>query len=332
MALDKVAYQPYADPDEFIREVTDRIWVGRDIDHIRDNYEPDSIVHGSLGTAVGVDQVVEGSMMRIAQYPDHVGLAEDVIWEQRGSDAFLSSHLVFSADPVPTPHGIVTVRRRTIANCLYRRGRMVEEWVVRDNLAGALQLGQDPAELAEQMTWSGYSGGYTEKPQPDILTAGDSGARPDDHRAECELVLEMIETVWNQRNLSRVHDFFDRDLFLDTVGDKTVTRPDGYQRELLRLLQAFPSCHFEVRDIQTNHAERYAGLRIAVMWKLVGTYNGIAEYGPLTGAPVELMGVSQFRFHAGRIVREVRIYDEIGLRTQINATRTDTAYAFDNLY
>ena len=47
MPLDPIAYAPYADPDDFIREVTDRIWVARDIAHIVDNYEPDSIVHGA---------------------------------------------------------------------------------------------------------------------------------------------------------------------------------------------------------------------------------------------------------------------------------------------
>ena len=53
MPLDPVAYRPYADPDDFIREVTDRIWVQRDVTYIVDNYEPDSIVHGGLGTAIG---------------------------------------------------------------------------------------------------------------------------------------------------------------------------------------------------------------------------------------------------------------------------------------
>ena len=48
MPLDPVAYQPYADPDDFIREVTDLIWVNRSIGYIRENYEPDSIVHGAL--------------------------------------------------------------------------------------------------------------------------------------------------------------------------------------------------------------------------------------------------------------------------------------------
>ncbi|WP_229117086.1 hypothetical protein [Enemella dayhoffiae] len=105
MALDEVAYRPYADPDAFIREVTDLIWVDKDISHIYDNYEPDSIVHGPFGIAVGVEQVVQGSMMRMSQDYNHIGQAEDVVWEARGNDAFLSSHLVLSVDPVDTPKG-----------------------------------------------------------------------------------------------------------------------------------------------------------------------------------------------------------------------------------
>lgn len=332
MALDEVAYRPWKDPDEFIREVTDLIWVERDISFIRENYQPDSIVHGPLGTAIGVDQVVEGSMMRIAQVPNHVGQAEDVIWEARGDDAFLSSHLVFNADRVATDHGPVTLRSRTIANCLYRRGRMVEEWVVRDNLARCLQLRQDPDEVARSMTFTSYQPSFTNPPPPDVLAAGDSGPRPDDFHPECEMVLEMIESVWNQRNLNKVNEFFDRDLFLHTIGDHSVTRPDGYQRELLLLLRSFPSCTFEVRDVQTHTAERYGGLRIAVLWKMQGDYTGVADYGPLTGKPVTVLGVSQFLLHQGRIVREIRIWDDLGLRAQINAARGDSTFVFDNLY
>jgi hypothetical protein len=35
------------------------------------------------------------------------------------------------------------------------------------------------------------------------------------------------------------------------------------------------------------------------------------------------MGVSQFLVQDGRIVREVRVYDQIALRAQINNTRGD---------
>ena len=325
MTLSTIAHAPYADPDEFIREVTDRIWVARDIDHIRENYEPGSVVHGGLGTVVGSDAVVAGTTMRQAAAPDHVGQAEDVVWEARGEDAFCSSHLVFASDPEIVGGRRRRVRTRTIACCLYRRGRMVEEWVVRDELARTLQRGLDPDEAGRAVVFQGFCGSMLEPPPADVLALGDSGARPDEHRGECEMVLEMVETLWNRRDLASLARFFDRDLFLHGVGDVTHTRPAGYQEELLRLVSPFPGARFAVRDVQTHRGERYGGLRVAITWTLTGAYDGVAAFGPLTGAPVTLLGASQFLVHGGRIVREVRVYDEIALRAQINAGRGDGA-------
>ncbi|MEN0022509.1 MAG: ester cyclase [Microbacterium sp.] len=229
MSLDPVAYLPYKDPDDFIREVTDLIWVDRSISYIRENYEPDSIVHGALGTSTTRQEVIEGSLMRISATPDRTGQAEDVIWEARGDDAFLSSHLVLSGD-LHSPYV-----SRTIANCLYRR-------------------------------------------------------------------------------------------------DRTIIRPEGYRRALLRLLESFPGGQFEIRDIQTNYDVRYAGLRVAVVWKFVGDYNGVPNYGPLTGKPIDLIGISQFTFHNGAIVKEVRLWDDIALRAQIAGSRGDEPVPFANIY
>jgi predicted ester cyclase len=326
MPLDPVAYQPYNDPDDFIREVTDLIWVDRAIGFIRQNYEPDSIVHGAYGTSTTREEVIEGSLIRIASTPDRVGQAEDVIWEARGDDAFISSHLVLSADPNND------VINRVIANCVYRRGRMVEEWVVRDALAIALQSGQDPDELARDKAFQGYSGSFLERAPADVIAVGNSGPRPDDHRPEVELVLQFIEQVWNGRDLEKVGDFMVRDLVLHTIGYRTLLRPEGYRRALLRMLQAFPGGTFEVRDVVTNHAERYAGLRVAVTWKFSGVYNGRPDFGPLTNAPVDILGISQFLIQDGRIVREVRLYDEIALRAQIAGTRGDTPFVSTNIY
>lgn len=326
MNLRPVAYQPYDDPDDFIREVTDLIWVQRDISFIVDNYEPDSIVHGALGTIVGRQRVIDGSLVRIAQTPQRVGQAEDVVWEARGDDAFLSSHLVLSVDRNQTGVNSLTFpffRSRTIANCLYRQGRMVEEWVVRDTLAGALQHGLDPEEASRTLGFVGYQGSWCDPAPTDVLTRGDSGPRPDEYRPECEMVLELIDEVWNRRRLNRVDDFTARDLTLQTVGDTTVLRRDGYQRDLIDLVAPFPDAAFAVRDVQTNHSARYAGLRIAVLWQMTGTYRGANTFGALTYQPVDLMGISQFLVQDGRIVREARVYDQLGLRAQINCSRGD---------
>ena len=63
----------------------------------------------------------------------------------------------------------------------------------------------------------------------------------------------------------------------------------------------------------------------------VTTYRGTPAYGPLTGAEVELLGVSQFLVQDGRIVKEVRVYDEIALRAQIDAGRSDE-FTDTNIY
>lgn len=326
MPLDPVAYQPYQDPDDFIREVTDLIWVDRSISYIRENYEPDSIVHGAYGTSTTRDEVIEGTLMRISTTPDRTGQAEDVIWEARGDDAFLSSHLVLSGQLQTSEHS------RTIANCLYRRGRMVEEWVVRDTLAGAILRGADLDELARAQGFRGYSGSFTEPAPTDPIAVGDSGPRPDEHRSEVETVLEMIQTVWNDRDLQKVEKYFDRDLVLLTVGNRVVIRPEGYRRALLRFLESFPAGQFQIRDIQTNYDVRYAGLRVAVVWKFVGDYIGQANYGPLTGESTEVLGISQFTFHNGALVKEVRLWDDIALRAQIHGLRGEEPVGPANIY
>jgi predicted ester cyclase len=204
--------------------------------------------------------------------------------------------------------------------------------VVRDSLAIALQLGEDPDEVARRSAFMGYSGSMTEAPPADVLSVGDSGPRPDDFRSEAQLVLEFIERVWNGRDLNLVEQYWARDLVLHTVGYRSVIRPEGYRRALLKMLRPFPAGQFEVRDVVTNSSERYAGLRVAVTWVFKGHYNGTPDFGPLTGSPVEVLGVSQFLVQDGRLVREVRVYDEIALRTQIAAHRGDTPFVSSNIY
>ena len=77
---------------------------------------------------------------------------------------------------------------------------------------------------------------------------------------------------------------------------------------------------------------RYAGLRVAVLWRFVGSYDGRADYGPLTGKPVDVLGISQFTFHRGAIAKEVRLWDDIALRAQIAGMRGDEPVGPVNIY
>lgn len=328
MTLQEIAYTPYSGPEEFITEWTDRIWVDRGIGLIRENYAEDCVVHGAYGTTHGVRPVVEGTLMKINAFPDRVGQAEDVVWEARGDDAFLSSHRVYSSGTHGgmSAYGPPTHRpfhSRTLANCLYRRGVMVEEWVIRDELAVVRQLGLDPAEVARRIAFDGSEGPYADGTPADVLTRGDSGPRPDLHRAECEQVLELVRTVWNERMLHRVGDFIARDVVCHITDDRDLTRPQGYQRGLLELFAPVPDAVVDVRDIVAHSSPAHGGVRVGIVWRLRGTYSGTPSYGPPTGSPVQLLGSSQFLFRDGRITREWRVYDELSLLAQIAAARGD---------
>ena len=87
-----------------------------------------------------------------------------------------------------------------------------------------------------------------------MIRAGDSGPRPDDYRPEVELVLDFIQRVWNDRDLDKVDDFMISDLVLDDIDHRTVIRPEGYRRALLRMLRPFPTGQFAIRDVATNYS------------------------------------------------------------------------------
>ncbi|MFC8933976.1 ester cyclase [Rhodococcus sp. NPDC057135] len=326
--LNEIAYKPYADPEEFIVEWTDRIWVERGVGLIRENYAPDSIVHGAYGTGIGVEPVVRSTLTKISGFPDRVGQAEDVVWEARGDDAFLSSHRIFSSgtDTSLSTYGPPSGRRysaKTIANCLYRRGVMEEEWVVRDEFAVISDLGLDPAAVARDLAFSEFTGSATLSGSVDVLTGGDSGPRPDLFRGECDFVLEMIEEVWNQRNFDRIGQYVPRDVLCHTTRNRTLSRQANFQSSIIDMLAPFPDARIHVRDIAANYSEHHGGLRVAVVWWLTGTYTGVPAYGRPTGSPVQVLGSSQFLFRDGKITTEWRIYDELSTLTQIVHARGD---------
>ena len=95
---------------------------------------------------------------------------------------------------------------------------------------------------------------------------------------------------------------------------------DPYQIELINLLASFPDGQVEVRDIAVLDGPEN-GLRVAVIWLLRGTYQGVPTYGPVTGTPVNVLGASHFELRDNKVLREWRIIDEIAILAQIHAGR-----------
>lgn len=326
--LEPSAHAPYPDPETYILDWTDRIWLRHGIGLIPEMYAADLVVHEADHDVHGAAEVVRRSIMTRASFPERSGIGEDVVWEPRGPAAFVSYHRILhtgtqdevSAYGPPTTSNFVG---DGIAVCLVRDAMVVEEWVVRDEYAMVQQLGFDPVSIArERAAAAGPSTSHDRSrfgPAPDDpLRRGESGARPATTSEEVAVVEDLFALA-NARHLHRLDDVVHRDVVIRTPRGRTAVREDGYRRELTRLLGPFPDARMELRDIA--HHVGPAGPRVSALWRLVGTYSGIPLYGPVTGTPIEILGISSYEFQEGRIRREWRVHNDIAVHTQVQRAR-----------
>ncbi|WP_327668049.1 MULTISPECIES: ester cyclase [unclassified Streptomyces] len=322
------AYAPYNDPEDYILSWTDRIWEARGMGQIRDHYMPDLSVHGAYGTITGNEQIIQASLQKNAAYPHRSFTGEDVVWEVRDENTWLSSHRILNCGrqegywqygPPTFQHTV----SRNVAVCLVRDAMVAEEWVVRDEWSVVEQSGHDIDEIARQIAFAPNSGLLGDRPEKLLgeapknpLVKGVSGARPDLGRDEDDHAVAMIDEVWSQHLGNRVPDYFCRDIVINTTRNLTFAREDGYKEALDRLFAPFPDAQVEVYDVAFNE-DAFHGTRVSVTWVLRGSYSGTPLYGPVTNSPIEILGVSQFQFRHGKIIREWRVYDELAVLAQI---------------
>jgi predicted ester cyclase len=324
-------YAPYRDPRDYILSWTDEIWIDMGLGRLGEHYAQDIKVHTAYGETYGFDHVIMNSVQKMSAFPNGGGgSGEDVIWEQRGDNGFISSHRVFKTGThtgywtygPPTGKDWVS---RTVAHCLVDDGKVIEEWLVRDEFAVLHSLGLDPeviaADLAAASPVTGEiinlaeSGPFAGRiANPTI--EGVSGKRPARYQAECDLILAMFDEVWNKRLFNRVPVYCDSKVVSHTVRMHRAQSIDGYRQEIINLLAAFPDGKIEVRDLVVNESPDL-GLRVAAIWVLSGTYSGVPLYGKPTRKPVKILGSSHYEFRNGKILREWRIYDEIAVLAQI---------------
>ena len=330
------AFAPYRNPRDFILSWTDVIWIDRALGRLDEHYAPDVKVHTAYGETYDFDHVILNSVQKMSAFPNGGGgSGEDVIWEDRGPMGFISSHRVFKTgtNSGHWTYGPPTGRNwtsRTIAHCLVQDGKVVEEWLIRDEFAVLESLGLDPyavaAGLAKVSPVTGaavaisddagpFAGRY-----PNPTLEGVSGIRPRRFAAECDRIQAYYDEVWNKRRFDRIGTYCDEKVVSHGVRFKRAQGLYPYGQEVIDLLAVFPDGRIEVRDLVVCDSDEL-GMRIAAVWVLHGTYSGVPLYGPTTGTPVKLLGATHFEMKDGKILREWRLYDEIAALAQIVAAR-----------
>jgi predicted ester cyclase len=310
----------FADLPDYILKITEEIWEGRGLATLHRYYGRDIPMRMPLGLSLGNLATIDGTLSTLAEFPDRQLLGEDVIWSGDEDAGFLSSHRLVTSG-THTGHGIYgpptgrSFTIRAIADCYCIADRITDEWLVRDGSGIAVQLGLDPRALA--LGWIAREGGPDKARRPftpDQDVPGPYQGHGNDN--EWGRRLASILRALMDKDFAVVGREYDRAVRSEHPGARGGWGRGFAETEWMRLRSAFPSARFEVHHV-IGREDPHMPRRAAVRWSLTGLHEGYGRYGPPTGAPVHVMGMTHAEWGPWGLRREFTIFDELAIWKQI---------------
>ncbi len=321
----KGAYTADDDIVDFILGITFEIWEERGVDLIHQYYGDDCIVWGLDGITHGAQAVVDATWKTLDAFPNRRLIAENVIWSGDRSRGYYTSHRLLSlgtnrGDTVFGPATGVVIRMTNIADCFIEEGVITKEWLVRDNMTLALQLGAEPVIAARDM----------------------AERRTAEHQAWIDAEIERLSRVEQQVAPSQAADargdpagFAGRVLASCWSGDKQAF--DSLYAPYA-VLHRSPLRQYSGRDEIFGHYDRLRsvvgraifsvdhiaaqpfsdnGIDIAVRWTAAGVHDAELHGIAPTGKPLFILGITHLRCVANHITSESTVFDDLAVLSQV---------------
>ena len=323
---DLPGYEPvYRDFVDYIVRCTHRIWEQKNVGLCRSHYAADCAIHTLAGPVTGVAAVIQNTITTLGATPDRRLIGEDVIWSDDGEAGLYSSHRIVSSsthlgdDPVLGAATLASNGVMTIADCLCRENRIIEEWLVRDNLRGVLQVGGDPWAIARAQAAADIAGDPARHQwRADWIEATRTGidaAMPDKHPAAAPAA--MLAAAW------RDEMFGDAAAALSPACEiRWPTNRRGYGRGywigcLTHIRGALHDVHYRLEHLAARPLPG-GDVAVALRWALAGVHAGPGIWGDATGRDILVSAVSHYRLRGGSIIEDTTVFDELAVLRQIS--------------
>ena len=318
----------FSDIVDYIIKITHRIWEEKAIGDIYRYYLHNAVVHTNSGDIYGREQVVTGTIQALAAFPDRRLYGDEVIWTRLPDGSYYSSHRITHKGR-NTGHTLYggptgrTIQYRAIADCIVRDNRVIEEWLVRDELQLITQLGFDPHALAAEFVQTERAVGYAESAVGEVdRLRGQLPPRDFDATSPAEdlesWMKRLFHEIWNWRMLNRVDVYFDERLHAQSASGRSMHGLGSYQAYILSLLAPLPDLGIQVHHCCAIPDSDYA-VRAATRWSMQGTHTGPGIYGRPTGKRINIFGITHHLIQNGKIIREWTLFDEFALLKQLYA-------------
>ncbi|WND03023.1 ester cyclase [Temperatibacter marinus] len=326
----------FIDIVDYIVRITYRIWDEKQVDLCKRYYADSGNIQTLAGNVMGVDTVIKNTWATLEGFPDRTLDADNVVWSGDDNEGFYSSHLITShmTNLGPSEYGEPTgrtARIQTIADCVCLENKIVEEWLMRDNLGLAQQIGQDGHEIAKRQALSDHESQndlrdihlnhFNRTMNTDVSGYAKKPSNPEDDATA--FAQAVFGTLWNNRSLKQADQYYD---YRADVNGPSGRRYYGakqvisYIESLLEVMPDLKVTVDHVADVPYLEGAR----DIAVRWSLAGTHTGDGMYGTPTGEPIYILGGSHFRVINGRIRSEWTVWDELAVLRQVERNRLIT--------
>ena len=313
----------YPDIVAYIIRCTYKIWEEKQVGLIDTHYSRDSVIHTANGDICGSQTVLNNTVQQLSLFPDRRLFPEDVIWAGDDENGFYSSHRIRSTATHrgESLYGAPTGRRiryRVIADCVVKENKIIEEWLVRDDLHIIRQLGLDERAFVEKLV--------SLSPEKYSSILGISCRQP--NRASTFFLRQTItfnveafiknawHTAWNLRQLDSFKQAYLSTVVCHSASGRELFGQDELTQFAIDWLACFPDGRMQF-DHFCSLGDDLSGYRTSLRWTFTGTHTGYGIYGEPGGKPVKIMGISHAFVKDRKIIEEWTVFDELNLLCQI---------------
>ena len=299
----------WQDADQYLSALTRDLDEGRRLDLLDEYLSPEVISHGGSGALTEPEVLGAALASRLAALTGPRLLLEERLWHAAEANALYAAerfHVTALHDGAGL-YGPPSRRRLSFAQMserLCRSGKLHEQWVLRDEAAILAQLGLQPQEGARLR----LAAAAEEQLPPRDIGTGDGDPWG-------EALAELVGRVMSGE-IAALAEQYDPAAELFLPGAEIGCGPREAETFWVGLRAAFPSARFEVHHALGSERP-LAPPRACIRWRLVGRHDGQGAFGPPTGAPVEILGMTHAEFGPDGLRREWTLYDAPGVWVQI---------------
>lgn len=325
--------EEFVDIVDYIVRITYRIWDEKNVDLCKRYYADNCIIETLGGDVKGVETVIANTWKTLDGWPDRTLDADNVVWSGDENSGYYSSHLITShmtntgTSEFGPPTG-KTARIRTIADCLCLENKVIEEWLMRDNLGLVQQMGLNGLQIAssqaakdheEQNSLRSLHLQRHEKTTKNQTPIGLSIPDFPEKNPE-EFVTALFSNLWNDNGLDMVSEFYDFRAGFEGPAGRNLYGAKQIAGYISSIKKTFPDLKVSVDHV--GCIPYLDGAKdIAVRWTLAGTHTNDGIYGAPSNGPIYILGGSHFRVMNGRIRNEWTVFDELAVLRQIERNR-----------